>query len=158
MLSAMSDRGPLIAVLDDEPEMRKALRRLLTVRNFAVEEYASGWELLAALDSNPPDCLLLDLHMPELSGLGVIEAFRANRVDLPVIVVTAHDEPATAEALREIGIAGYLRKPVERDKLLSVIHAALAAPRHELAPPAAGYSTGSHFLNTHNALSNKNHN
>jgi len=54
----------VLAILDDEPEMLKALRRLLTCCGFVVEEYKSGEDLLAAIDSHPLDCLLLDLHMP----------------------------------------------------------------------------------------------
>ncbi|HTO64764.1 MAG TPA: hypothetical protein VMM15_26345, partial [Bradyrhizobium sp.] len=55
----MPTQKPVIAVLDDESELRKALRRLLTGRGFCVEEYESGSDFLAALDSQPPDCLLL---------------------------------------------------------------------------------------------------
>ena len=61
----------VIAILDDESEMRKALRRLLGCRGFRVEEYERAEDLLAALDSHPLDYLLLDLHMPGLNGFDV---------------------------------------------------------------------------------------
>jgi FixJ family two-component response regulator len=121
----MAARQPVLAVLDDEPELRKALRRLLTGRGFCVEEYARGSELLAALGSHPVDCLLLDLHMAEVSGFDVLEAFQSRHIHTPVIVITAHDEPGTEERVRLLGAAAYLTKPVDRDTLLSAITAAI---------------------------------
>jgi two-component system, LuxR family, response regulator FixJ len=116
--------GPVVAVLDDEPEMRKALRRLLTCRGFRVEEYERGEDLLAVLDSHPLDYLLLDLHMPGINGFDVLEAFQSRHIPVPVIVITAHDEPDTAERVRALGASAYLKKPVDRDALLCAIKAA----------------------------------
>ena len=120
----MLTAAPVVAVLDDEPEMRKAIRRLLTCRGFRVEEYERGEDLLAALSSHPLDYLLLDLHMPGINGFDVLEAFRARQVPVPVIVITAHDEPGTAERVHSLGASAYLKKPVDRDALLSAIAAA----------------------------------
>ena len=125
---------PVLAVLDDEPEMRKALRRLLTGHGFCVEEYARGNDLLAALGERPLDCLLLDLHMEEVSGFDVLEAFRSRHIRVPVIVITAHDEPGTAERVRSLGACAYLKKPVDRDALFSAIAAAIAHPSDTIAP------------------------
>ena len=119
----------MIAVLDDEPEMRKALRRLLTSRGFRVAEYGCGEDLFAALDSQPPNYLFLDLHMPGLTGFDVLETFRSRRIPVPVIVITAHDEPGTEERVRELGASGYLKKPVDRDTLLSAIADAKTGPK-----------------------------
>ena len=119
--------GPVVAVLDDEPEMRKALRRLLTCRGFRVEEYERGEDLLAALSSHPLDYLLLDLHMPGINGFDVLEVFRSRQIPVPVIVITAHDEPGTAQQVRALGASAYLKKPVDRDALLSAI--ATATPQ-----------------------------
>lgn len=123
----MSVAGLVVAVLDDEPEMRKALRRLLVCRGFRVEEYARGEELLAALSSHPLDYLLLDLHMPGINGFDVLEAVRSRHIPVPVIVITAHDEPGTAERVRGLGAAAHLKKPVDREALLSAIAAATPA-------------------------------
>ena len=127
----MPTTGPVVAVLDDEPEMRKALRRLLTSRGYRVEEYACGEDLLADLGSHPLDYLLLDLHMPGINGFDVLETFRFRKVLAPVIVITAHDEPDTADRVRALGACAYLKKPVDRDALLSAIEAAaLPAKTH----------------------------
>jgi DNA-binding response OmpR family regulator len=120
----------VVAVLDDEPEMRKALRRLLTCRGFRVEEYACGEDLLAALDAHPLEYLLLDLHMPGVNGFDVLEAFRSRQIPVPVIVITAHDEAGTKERVRALGAAAYLKKPVDRDALLAAIEAAKPAANH----------------------------
>ncbi|NLH75357.1 MAG: response regulator [Verrucomicrobia bacterium] len=115
-----------VGVLDDEPEMRKALRRLLTSRGFRVEEYEQGADLLDALDSHPLDCLLLDLHMEGINGFDVLETFLARQIQVPVIVITAHDEPGTAEQVRGLGAFAYLKKPIDCEALLAAISAALA--------------------------------
>jgi CheY-like chemotaxis protein len=125
----MPEVRPEVAVLDDEPEMRKALRRLLASRGFHAEEYGCGEELLAALDVHPVDCLLLDLHMPGMTGFDVLETFRSRRMPVPVIVITAHDEPGTAERVRALGAVAYLKKPVDRDALLAAIASAIPVVR-----------------------------
>jgi len=119
----MQTPKPVLAVLDDEPEMRKALRRLLTGCGYAVVEYACRNDFLAALPLNPPDCLLLDLHMAEGSGFDVLEDLRLRQSHLPVIIITAHDAPGTEERVRALGACAYLKKPVDRDALLSAITA-----------------------------------
>jgi FixJ family two-component response regulator len=120
----MSGEQPVVAVLDDEPEMRKALRRLLAIRGFCVHEFERAEDLVAALDSQRLDYLLLDLHMPGLNGFDVLETFRSRQIHVPVIVITAHDEPGTAERVRALGACAYLKKPVDRDALLAAIAAA----------------------------------
>jgi DNA-binding response OmpR family regulator len=114
----------MVAVLDDEPEMRKALRRLLGCRGFRVQEYERAEDLLAAVDLQVPDYVLLDLHMPGKNGFDVLEALDARRILVPVIVITAHDEPGTEARARALGAAAYLRKPVDRDALLAAIREA----------------------------------
>lgn len=120
----MAVDAPVIALLDDEPEMRKALRRLLTCRGFRVEEYERGEDLLATLDSHSLDYLLLDLHMPGINGFDVLTAFRSRQIAVPVIVITAHDEPGTKERVQALGARAYLKKPVDRDALLSALASA----------------------------------
>ncbi|MCX6875300.1 MAG: response regulator [Verrucomicrobia bacterium] len=124
----MPTAEPLVAVLDDEPEMRKALRRLLVCCGFRVAEYEGGEDFLAALDAAPPDCLLLDLHMPEVNGFGVLEALRSRHPPLPTVVITAHDQPGTEERVQALGACAYLKKPVDRDALLAAIATATANP------------------------------
>jgi FixJ family two-component response regulator len=136
----MTTPKPIVAVLDDEPEMRKALRRLLIGLGFCVEEFADGKDFLAAVDSRPLDCLLLDLHMAEVSGFDVLEAFRSRKIRVPVIVITAHDEPGTEQQVRALGACAYLKKPVDRDALLAAIKTVIASSH---ITPAAADATSS---------------
>ncbi len=125
----MPIKQSVIAVLDDEPEMRKALRRLLRCRGFCVEEYECAEDLFAVLDSHAVDCLLLDLHMPGTNGFDVLGSFQVRHIPTPIIVITAHDEPGTADRALSLGASAYLKKPVDRDALLAAIEA--AAPQDQ---------------------------
>jgi FixJ family two-component response regulator len=82
---------PLIAVLDDEPQFCKALGRLLKTHGLEVVAFARGEDLLAACASRLPDCLLLDLHMPDMNGFQVLEHLAAAHLRVPVVVITGHD-------------------------------------------------------------------
>jgi FixJ family two-component response regulator len=117
----MPDPIATVGILDDEPEMRKALQRLLASRGFGVREFASGTEFLSSAETANLDCLLLDLHMPGLNGFDVLEAFQSRHIGMPVVVITAHDEPGTAERVRTFGASAYLKKPIDRDDLLTAI-------------------------------------
>ena len=122
----MTTPKPVVAVLDDEPEMRKALRRLLVGCGYCVEEFAHGKDFLLSLGSRPLDCLLLDLHMAEVSGFDVLESLRSRFVRVPVIIITAHDEPGTEHRVRSLGARAYLKKPVDRDALISAVQSVIA--------------------------------
>lgn len=122
-------QAPLIAVLDDEPEMRKALRRLLLTHGCRVVLHARGEELLASLGATPPDCIVLDLHMPGITGFHVLAVVAASETPIPVVVITGHDESDTAERLQRLGITEYLRKPVDETNLFSAIEKAMARGR-----------------------------
>ena len=134
----MQTTKPVVAVLDDEPEMLKALRRLLTGHGHCVEEFSSGRDFLSAVGTRPMDCLLLDLHMDYVSGFDVLENLQSRRIHLPVIVITAHDEPGTVERVRALGACDFLKKPVDRDALLAAIQGALAHAGLT-TPPRSGH-------------------
>lgn len=106
--------------------MRKALRRLLTCRGFRVQELECAEDFLAALESQLPDCLVLDLQMPGLNGFQLLEILAARKVRIPVVVLTAHDEPGTEEQVRALGAFAYLKKPADREILLAALASALA--------------------------------
>ncbi len=114
--------GPnTIAVVDDETSVGRALARLLRVHGYAVDLFEEGWSLLRAHEVRRYDCILLDLHMPGMSGFEVLGALLQKRSAVPVIVITAKDEVGTAERVRDLGAAGYLRKPVDEVPLLEAV-------------------------------------
>jgi FixJ family two-component response regulator len=114
---------PLIAVVDDEPQFCKAVARLLKTHAFDVVTFTSGEAFLAKWASQSPDCLLLDLHMPDLSGFEVLERIAPSH--LPSFVITGHDQPGNAERVRALGAADYLLKPVNESQLVDAIRAAI---------------------------------
>ena len=120
-MAPMTQTRPLIAVLDDEPQMSKALGRLLKTYGFEVVTFAFGAELLAACASRLPNCLLLDLHMPDLNGFEVLERLAAQHLPVPVVVITGHDQPGNAERVRALGALDYLLKPLNESQLLASI-------------------------------------
>lgn len=124
--TVVSEVHPVIAVLDDEPRMRSALHRLLATHGYSVENYASGADLLAALPSHPADCLVLDLHMPGVSGFDVLAAFAEQQNTMPVVVLTGHGDPDTAGRTLAMGASASLTKPVDESNLLAAIRAALS--------------------------------
>src|SRR6476660_5469770 len=102
--------------------------RLLRASGLDAESYASGKDFLEASALREPDCVLLDLHMPRMSGLQVLRALQAARRALPTVIITAHDAPATREhCLGPAGASAELRKPFEEHELLDTITAALGA-------------------------------
>jgi FixJ family two-component response regulator len=115
---------PFIAVVDDEGPIRKALKRLLRASGLEAEGYASGQDYLAGTAGRRPDCVLLDLHMPSMAGLTLLEQIR----ETPVVVITAHDHPDTRAQCLAAGAAAYLKKPLDERLLLNAISAALSKP------------------------------
>ena len=91
MLSWRGDGTTLLAVVDDDAGVRVALTRLVSSAGFAVETFASGAEFLRSVEDHEPDCLLLDLHMPEMTGFELQGAPAVAHAALPVVVITGHD-------------------------------------------------------------------
>jgi FixJ family two-component response regulator len=128
----MDETRALIAVLDDEAQFCKALARLLKTHGIDAVTFTHGDAFLAACESRLPDCLLLDLHMPDLSGFEILERVAARR--LPVLVITGHDQPGNAERVRALGGLDYFLKPVNETQLLNAIRAALKHSRGTIGP------------------------
>ena len=117
---------PYVAIVDDEEPVRKALKRLLRAAGLEAEGYASGKDFLAA--ERRPDCVVLDLHMPVMSGQALLKQIRRISARLPVVVITAHDTAETRDECIAAGAAAYLRKPLDDRLLLNAISAALSKP------------------------------
>ena len=116
---------PRIAVVDDEESVRKAVSRLLRSARMEAITFASGRTFLEAARNDAFDCLVLDLHMPDMSGFEVHERLALDGIRVPVVVVTGHDTPENRAWALAAGIVACLAKPVEAQDLLDAIAAAL---------------------------------
>ena len=122
---------PYVAIVDDEEPVRKALKRLLRASGLEAEGYASGKDFLDASAQREPDCVVLDLHMPAMSGLQVLRSLQAARRNIPTVIITAHDAPETRDQCIAAGAAAYLCKPLDEHILLGTISAAVTAAAQE---------------------------
>ncbi len=118
----------MIAVVDDEESVRKALVRLLLAAGYAARGFSSGDEFMMAWPSDPPGCVLLDLQMPGLSGTDVQRALKRAGARFPLIIITAHDSSGVREECMCEGAAAYLCKPLDERVLLSAVNAAIGSP------------------------------
>jgi FixJ family two-component response regulator len=111
-------------VVDDEAPVRIALGRLLRLADYAVDVCASGDEFLASRATSHPACVLLDVHMPGLTGFDVVKRMRDARIAIPVVFITASDAREIDQTASQCG-AKLLRKPFSNNVLLAAVEAAL---------------------------------
>ena len=123
---------PVVYLVDDDPGIRSAIARLLRAAGLPTEAYASGTAFLAEADLNRRGCLLLDLHMPGMSGLEVQARLKQRRSALPVIFLTAAaDIPIAVAAMRE-GAVDFIEKPFENEHLLTRVQQAIERSRDDM--------------------------
>ena len=122
----------LVAIVDDERLVRTSLRRLCGVLGFETADYPSGRDFIAALDygSVAPDCVLLDAHMPDMTGLEVHQLLAIRHAPFATIIFTADDAPETRARYLAAGVSLCLRKPANADLLVAAIEEAVAARPH----------------------------
>ena len=124
-----------IAVIDDDASVRKAFTRLLRAAGFQVTSYSSGEEFLAAARIEPlPDCAVLDMHMPGLSGLELQGRLSGMGLSIPLIVITADVDLLAQRAFMKPDTVAYLRKPVDGPVLLEYIEQALSLAQKTALP------------------------
>ena len=118
-----------VAILDDDQSVRTAIGRLLKTSKMEVDAFATSIELFNAIERNRPSCIVLDLQMPGMDGVDVMRFLAECGIDIPTIVITAHDEPATRNRCLGAGAAAYLRKPLDAEELLKTIDDVVARTR-----------------------------
>jgi FixJ family two-component response regulator len=115
---------PLVAIIDDDPSVRRALTRLLGTTELRTQSFSSAAEFIKFGLPAKPDCLILDIHLGGMSGFELIERLRASGQLVPTILITAHDDSQTREQAKRSG-AAYLRKPLDVPLLMQEISYAL---------------------------------
>lgn len=116
-----------VYIVDDDPGFRDSLATLLALNGFLTASFASGEDFLATVSASPGCCALVDLRMPGLDGLQVQAELTARGVAVPLVIVTAHGDAATARAALKGGAVDFLEKPVDEHVLLEVVDEAIAA-------------------------------
>jgi FixJ family two-component response regulator len=113
---------PIIAIVDDDASIRRSLLRVVQSAGYQGETFASAREFLDWLPRNQAACLVLDVQMAEMNGFDLQE-----RLAVPVIFITAHDDVPTLERIGKSGAAGHLRKPFDTSSVLDAIRRAVRA-------------------------------
>lgn len=125
--------APQVLVVEDDPDLRKLLRKYLESMGLAVSEAATGKAALQVLGGSTPALVCLDLMLPEQSGYSVCEFIRQDAVlrDIPVLVISARALPEDRAAAEEAGASAYLVKPFSRQQIVEQVGALLgpALPR-----------------------------
>ncbi|MBZ5589131.1 MAG: sigma-54 dependent transcriptional regulator [Acidobacteriia bacterium] len=145
-----------VLIVDDDDANRLVVRTILTGAGYEVHEAGDAFAALDGIDRDTPHAVLLDIKMPGMDGLGLIENLRRRGVDVPVVVLTGHGDEFTASSCLKAGADAFLDKPPERAKLLLALQGAVA--RGKLAeenrrlkggqeePPLLGNSVSMHDL------------
>ena len=119
------DSTALVAVVDDEFPIRKALTRLLRSAHYEVESYASGPEFLKSLATHCPACLVLDIRMQGMTGLDVQAWLTEQGIKLPIVFITALDDREDLAIAMRGGATALLRKPFGDEEFLAAVQAAI---------------------------------
>ena len=120
----MTDESSVVYIVDDDPSMRKFLRRLVSLSGLQSETFTSAEEFLRSVHPDTPGCLLLDVKMPGLSGLDLQRELSRAGLHMPIIFMTGHgDIPMSVQAMKA-GAVSFLTKPLQNQELLDAIQEA----------------------------------
>jgi FixJ family two-component response regulator len=115
----------MVIVVDDDDAIRASMRFLLESEGLEVQDYASGRAMIAAKWPPNAGCLILDIHMPEMNGLELLDRVRAADSRVPVIMVTAQPTPANRNRALSAGALAVLEKPLNDGRFLDLVRNAL---------------------------------
>lgn len=121
-----------VLIVDDDPELRKSLRAALEINHFEVAEAEDVASAMAALEAGFFNVVLLDIHLPGLSGLDALKQIRELQPLSRVIMITAYPSPQSAIDALNRAAFGYLEKPIDMKKLMMKLSRALVEQREEL--------------------------
>lgn len=125
----MSDQTPTVFIVDDDPSVRKALKRLIESVGLEVETLASAQEFLDHEQPDKPSCLVLDVRMPGLSGLDLQDELAARGLNMPIIFITGYGNIPMGVRAMKAGAVDFIEKPFDDQALLDAIHQAIEQDR-----------------------------
>ena len=115
----------LISIVDDDEALRSSLEDLIRSVGFRVQGFSSAEAFLRSNQVQTTDCLILDVRMPGMTGPGLQRDLRSKNADLPIIFITAYENPDVRAKVLEAGAVAFLYKPFYEEDLLDAINAAL---------------------------------
>ena len=115
-----------VLIADDSFLARQLFIKVLKGKGYEVIEAINGQDAMEKILTQSPDCLLLDLLMPEMDGFAVLKALREKNLSIPVIVVSADIQETSRVKCHELGAVGFINKPIKDDGILSAIQKAIA--------------------------------
>lgn len=122
---------PLVRVVDDDSSFLTAIARMLRTSGFAVRTFTSAAAFLSQMDADVPGCVIVDLEMPESTGLDLQAALAERGQCMPVIFLTSHGDIATTVRAMRHGAEDFLTKTSPKEQLLDAVTRALARDAHE---------------------------
>jgi len=132
----------VIAIVDDDRAVRRALHRLVQSAGYTVETFASAREFLDWPLRRRTACLVLDIRLNGMSGFDLHERLQADEAGVPVIFMSAHDDARTRARIERSGAAGHLWKPLDEQALLDAIHRAVGVDQEPLPGTGGGPGSG----------------
>lgn len=111
----------MIYIVDDDPNVRDGFMMLLKSAGYKCSSFESAEKFLKRYEAEENDLLILDIHLPGMSGCALMAYLRKNNKHMPVIIITGYDDEATRTEAKNYGAVAYLRKPVDGTALIDVI-------------------------------------
>jgi FixJ family two-component response regulator len=130
--SSAPDTTPIVFIVDDDISVRESLELLIQVSGWRAETFASAREFLARPRASVPSCVILDLALPDVSGLDLQQRIAADRSDMPVIFITGYGDVSQSVRAMKAGALEFLTKPFREDVLVGAIRHALERSRRTL--------------------------
>jgi FixJ family two-component response regulator len=111
----------VVYIVDDDDSVRKGLSRLMRSAGLKSQDFSSAQDFLNEVDAGHNGCVLLDITMPQLTGLQLQAALKKRKIDLPVIAISARDDADTRRMALDLGARFFFRKPVDDQALIDTI-------------------------------------
>ncbi|MBV8096013.1 MAG: response regulator transcription factor [Acetobacteraceae bacterium] len=118
-----------VHIVDDDEAVRDSLRDMLEEAGYRAQTWASGIDLLQAVERLEPGCIIVDVRMPEIDGLTLMARLRAHNIKLPIIVITGHGDVPMAVQAMKTGAIDFIEKPFAKQVIINSIRMALK-PKH----------------------------
>jgi len=126
-----------VLVVDDDPVVARSIDRVLTGKGYAVITASGGTEALEKLAQEKYDAVFTDIRMPGMDGFEVAKRIKATQPWLPVVIVTGYGSPESKARAKELGVAGFLHKPLSPDMIEGSAREVLMRKAQQMAAPAA---------------------